>query len=289
MEIGEGFMTNVKFTVALLGKGPWGNVLKKHFDEDERFKLKYICNSKSNLSEVFRDLEVDVVVVATPDKTHAGLVLSALNHNKHIFCEKPLALNYHQCLLIKNAAKNNGKIVLTDYIYTFSKGLKYIQELINAGTLGRLESIDLVSKQLSKIEDDNVSWVLGSHMLSILGMFMSLENSRFVVKSTRGKQMTLNIIDDSVVGKVTVSLDSLERERKLKFQCEEATVIFEPMINKILITYENNCKNLYFDESQNVKLSLDRLYDCLIGKGKDNLDDACLITKIISQYGDAHK
>lgn len=40
--------------------------------------------------EVFKDKEVDVVILATPPSTHAGMIIEAIESEKHIICEKPL-------------------------------------------------------------------------------------------------------------------------------------------------------------------------------------------------------
>jgi predicted dehydrogenase/threonine dehydrogenase-like Zn-dependent dehydrogenase len=46
----------------------------------------------SNPSTLVTDADVDIVVIATPHDTHAELVTLALEAEKHVFCEKPLAL-----------------------------------------------------------------------------------------------------------------------------------------------------------------------------------------------------
>ena len=55
---------------ALIGCGYWGSKLKRYIEENQDFSLKYICNSKSDLNEVWNDKEITAVVVATPNKTH---------------------------------------------------------------------------------------------------------------------------------------------------------------------------------------------------------------------------
>lgn len=44
-------------------------------------------------TEAINHADVDIVMVATPHDTHAELVLESLRAGKHVFCEKPLALN----------------------------------------------------------------------------------------------------------------------------------------------------------------------------------------------------
>ncbi|MFO7555852.1 MAG: Gfo/Idh/MocA family oxidoreductase [Desulfobacterales bacterium] len=47
----------------------------------------------SHASELANDDEVDLVIVATPPNSHAELCIEMIAQNKHVVCEKPLALN----------------------------------------------------------------------------------------------------------------------------------------------------------------------------------------------------
>ena len=56
----------------------------------DRFGFRY-CTT--NEDEIFNNPEINTVVIATRHHLHARQVLAALNSGKHVFCEKPLALN----------------------------------------------------------------------------------------------------------------------------------------------------------------------------------------------------
>ena len=43
-----------------------------------------------SLEAVLRDLEIDVIDICTPPYTHKDMIIQALNHGKHVICEKPL-------------------------------------------------------------------------------------------------------------------------------------------------------------------------------------------------------
>ncbi|MFC1813917.1 Gfo/Idh/MocA family protein, partial [Thermodesulfobacteriota bacterium] len=47
-----------------------------------------------NAEELARDDEIDLVIIATPPNSHATLSLQMMAENKHVVCEKPLALNH---------------------------------------------------------------------------------------------------------------------------------------------------------------------------------------------------
>jgi len=53
---------------ALIGCGYRGSKLKRYIEENQNFNLKYVCNSKSDLNEVWKDKQAIAVVVATPTK-----------------------------------------------------------------------------------------------------------------------------------------------------------------------------------------------------------------------------
>lgn len=56
------------------------------------------------------DRQIDAVVVATPDHTHAVACLDALRRGKHLYCEKPLAHSIHEVRQIVKAARDNNAI-----------------------------------------------------------------------------------------------------------------------------------------------------------------------------------
>src|SRR4051812_39842098 len=50
------------------------------------------------------DKEIDAVVVATPDHTHAVAAVTAMKHGKHVFCEKPLTRTVHEARVMREVA-----------------------------------------------------------------------------------------------------------------------------------------------------------------------------------------
>ena len=77
-----------KIDTALIGIGYWGSKLRRYIEQNESFSLKYICNSKSDLNEVWNDKEITAVVVATRNDTHYSMAKSALLSGKNILTEK---------------------------------------------------------------------------------------------------------------------------------------------------------------------------------------------------------
>ena len=63
--------------------------------------------------EVFKDGEIDAVVIATRHDTHADLTLRALDAGKHVFVEKPLCLARSELAEIEAAqAESNGDVMV---------------------------------------------------------------------------------------------------------------------------------------------------------------------------------
>ena len=66
-----------------------------------------------DIDKVMDDEEVNAVIVCTPSRFHKEVVLKALNANKHVFCEKPLALNYLDTLECANLATSKSLCLYT--------------------------------------------------------------------------------------------------------------------------------------------------------------------------------
>ena len=54
--------------------------------------------------------QLDAVLVATPDHTPFGPVMAAINHGKHVYCEKPLAHSIAEIRAMQKAAKEKKVI-----------------------------------------------------------------------------------------------------------------------------------------------------------------------------------
>ena len=70
------------------------------------------CYSYDNMHEVANNEDIDVVYVVTPTATHARFAITAANAGKHVWCEKPMAMNVQECQSIIDACSKN-KVQLT--------------------------------------------------------------------------------------------------------------------------------------------------------------------------------
>lgn len=57
------------------------------------------------------DKEVDAVYVLTPNYAHYTVTMDALRAGKHVFCEKPITVNYKLSLEMAEEAKKQGKLL----------------------------------------------------------------------------------------------------------------------------------------------------------------------------------
>ncbi len=79
---------------------------------------------------------IDVIDVCTPTPYHAEAVLKALANCKHVFCEKPLAVNLGDTKKIRKKISETGKIVMVGYLYRFHPAFKLVKEVLEEGVIG---------------------------------------------------------------------------------------------------------------------------------------------------------
>lgn len=82
--------------------------------------------------------EVEAVVITTPDHTHHPLVMEAARQKKHIFCEKPMALNLRHCVEMEKSAQRNNVLFMMGFCLRYNNLYRKAKELIAKGGIGRL-------------------------------------------------------------------------------------------------------------------------------------------------------
>lgn len=82
--------------------------------------------------------EVDVVYIATPHTHHAEISIRAMEHGKHVLCEKPLGVNSTQVENMIAAARKN-KIFLMEALWSrFIPAIRKVKSLVDSGEIGSL-------------------------------------------------------------------------------------------------------------------------------------------------------
>jgi predicted dehydrogenase len=85
---------------------------------------------------VTRSGNVDLVDVVTPTYLHYEPVIDAVDHGKHVICEKPLATNSKRAREMYEAAKKAGIVHMTGFNYRRLPAVTFAKKLIEGGKLG---------------------------------------------------------------------------------------------------------------------------------------------------------
>jgi predicted dehydrogenase len=86
--------------------------------------------------------DIDAVLVATPDHTHAVIAMAAMKAGKHVYCQKPLTHDVYEARMLAQAAKE-AKVATQMGIQGHSgEGARLINEWVAAGLIGEVREVD---------------------------------------------------------------------------------------------------------------------------------------------------
>jgi len=172
--------------IGVIGYGYWGPNLVRNFAEAPGCTLAAISDvSAARLAEARRrypfaraterfvdllaDPAVDAVAIATPVSSHFELAMQALQSNKHVLVEKPLASNSAQGAQLIEEAARRGRVLMVDHTFIYTGAVRKIRNMVAEGVLGEIYYYDSVRVNLGLFQHDvNVIWDLAVHDLSIL-------------------------------------------------------------------------------------------------------------------------
>ena len=113
-----------------------------------------IARIHASYEALLADPEVDAVYVATPHPQHAEWVIKAGEAGKHILCEKPMGLNHAEAMVMVQAARDHGVVLMEAFMYRCHPQTAKVAELIRAGALG---TVGLVQATFSFKTDYNAT------------------------------------------------------------------------------------------------------------------------------------
>lgn len=168
--------------------------------------------------ELYQDPQITAVYIATINREHFHEMKQALNHGKHVLCEKPFTLSKHQSEEIFQLAKKKGLFVMEMQKSLFLPVTGLIKSYIDSGLLGKLHQVDMsASFQSPKAtwmhEKDQGGVVYGSASYTFEYLDFLLEPADVIVQAlgTRGKtgvqdSVSLNIKMDDVLISSRISM-----------------------------------------------------------------------------------
>jgi len=153
---------NVDINVGLVGYKFMGkahsNALSKigmFFDNSANINMKVICGrdeswvkesaEKFGWSEyevswekLVKRSDIDMIDITAPSNAHKIIAIAAANEGKHIFCEKPLALNLADAREILDTANKNKIKHQVGFNYRFAPAVLLAKKLIDEGKIGKI-------------------------------------------------------------------------------------------------------------------------------------------------------
>ncbi len=113
-----------------------------HGPSAETLAAKVRCDHWSNdPDDALSDASIDAIVIASSTDSHAPIIIGAAEAGKHIFCEKPIALDLEATDRALAAVEQAGVRLQMGFQRHFDKAYAKAKDLIDAEALGRIEAI----------------------------------------------------------------------------------------------------------------------------------------------------
>lgn len=103
----------------------------------------------SDAEAVFNDPTIDAVFILSPSTLHAEQIIQAARGDKHIFCEKPIALDPLRIQEALEAVVTAGVKLQIGFNRRFDPNFRYIKDVYKAGQIGDLYMVKIIARDPS--------------------------------------------------------------------------------------------------------------------------------------------
>ena len=95
----------------------------------------------SDYERMLREVDLDAVLIATPSRTHATMVRTALERGLHVFCEKPFTLSTSDADELTALARAKEAVTQVGYHNRFVGTFAEVKKLLDAGAIGKVTHV----------------------------------------------------------------------------------------------------------------------------------------------------
>jgi UDP-2-acetamido-3-amino-2,3-dideoxy-glucuronate N-acetyltransferase len=198
--------------ICVVGCGHWGRNIVRNIHQLGH--LYAVCETSQNqldylraqypdlkvvrsIAEVCADPRIDAVILATPAEHHFRMGAEVIRRGKHVFIEKPLALDWQDGIELVRLARQHGRVLMVGHLLKYHPAFLKIEELIAEPAFGKVEYIYSNRLSMGKIRhEENALWSFAPHDISLL---LTLTGQLpLQVTATGGAYLQPNIADVTV-------------------------------------------------------------------------------------------
>lgn len=252
-------------TIAVVGCGYWGRNLVRNFaeigvlggiidpsaDTAKSLADQYNVNAMS-FSEALANDAITGIAIAAPAELHAELSIAASNAGKHVYVEKPIALNMVDGEAMKKAAELANRTLMVGHLLRYHPAFETLLWMVQSGKLGRVIHAYSHRLSLGKFRtNEDALWSFAPHDVSMLLALFGREPLK--VSASGGGYITDKINDisrlemdfgDGSTAHIFASWLHPFKEHRLVVIGTEAMAVFEdsaPAANKLRL-YSHSVK-----------------------------------------------
>jgi UDP-2-acetamido-3-amino-2,3-dideoxy-glucuronate N-acetyltransferase len=193
----------------------------------------------NSFEAILEDPDCDAVAIASPASMHAEHVRRALLAGKHVFVEKPLALQLFDGHSLVKLARDRGRILMVGHLLRYHPMVVALIEQVKSGRLGEIKHIYSRRFGLGKIRtEEDVIWSVAPHDISIilamLGEMPSYVSGEATSILTSGIADIANIhlgFPSGVSARVSVSWLNPTKEQRTVVIGSQAHAVFDDTLD----------------------------------------------------------
>ncbi len=144
--IAHRFIPEAKLVSGITTQG----VYNPHKESTERFASKWEINGYTDLEKFYES--IDSAYIASPHETHYSYIKSALEHGKHVLCEKPMVLKRSQAEELFSYAREHGLVLFEGIKTAYCPGFGKLLGIACSGSIGSIRNVEAC---FTKLESKN--------------------------------------------------------------------------------------------------------------------------------------
>ncbi len=110
----------------------------------EKMVGKFGGKAVSDFKEITRNPDIDAISDCSTNEMHHVITTDALEHGKHVLCEKPMSITLEGARKMIAASRTSGRILMIGHNQRFAAGHRKAKEILDSGELGRVITFQTV-------------------------------------------------------------------------------------------------------------------------------------------------